>query len=165
MCSSEHTNLRFRKLLKLQPGLICISDIGCVKPKVPLLDYARISEGWMAEKNPRQKWSISYVWEHFLVPEHQVPIWLGFKFIINGKSLMFHWFYWYVEFMYQSQIQKSLKFRRFYWHFDPWDFHGIWELLILAYTCDKKLLEPMEQAPGRWTRASPVTGYFFQKSA
>ena len=29
--------------------------------------------GW---KIPRQKWSISYLWEHFLVPEHQIPIWL-----------------------------------------------------------------------------------------
>ena len=38
MRSSEHTNLQFRNLLKLQPGLICISDSGCVKPKVPLLD-------------------------------------------------------------------------------------------------------------------------------
>ena len=37
-----------------------------------------ISEGWMAEKIPRQKWSISYLWEHFLVPEHQIPIWLVF---------------------------------------------------------------------------------------
>ena len=35
MRSSEHTNLRFRKLLKLQPGLICISDVGCVKPRFP----------------------------------------------------------------------------------------------------------------------------------
>ena len=38
MRSSEHTNLRFRTLLKLQPGLRCISDVGCAKPKVPLLD-------------------------------------------------------------------------------------------------------------------------------
>ena len=114
MRRSEHTNLQFRKLLKLQPGLICISDIGCVKPKVPLLDYARISEGWMAEKIPRQKWSISYLWEHFLVPEHRIPIWLGFKFIINGNSLIFHWFYLYFEFMNQSQVQKCCKFLRFF---------------------------------------------------
>ena len=33
----------------------------------------------MAEKIPRQKWSISYLWEHFLVPEHRIPIWLIFK--------------------------------------------------------------------------------------
>ena len=86
MCSSEHTNLQFRKLLKLQPGLICTSDVGCVKPKVPLLDYERISEGWMAEKIPRQKWSISYLWEHFLVPEHRIPIWLDF---VLGFSVEF----------------------------------------------------------------------------
>ena len=36
--------------------------------------FARISKGWMAEKIPRQKWSISYLWEHFLVPEHRIPI-------------------------------------------------------------------------------------------
>ena len=28
----------------------------------------------MAEKNPWQKWSIWYLWEHFLVPEHRIPI-------------------------------------------------------------------------------------------
>ena len=33
----------------------------------------------MAEKNPWQKLSISYLWEHFLVPEHRIPIWLIFK--------------------------------------------------------------------------------------
>ena len=114
MRRSEHTNLQFRKPLKLQPGIICISDIGCVKPKVPPLDYARISEGWMAEKIPRQKWAISYLWEHFLVPEHRIPIWLGFKFIINGNSLIFHWFYWGVEILNQSQIQKCFKFLGFF---------------------------------------------------
>ena len=76
--------------------------------------FARISKGWMAEKIPRQKCSISSLWEHFLVPEHRIPIWLGFKFIMNGNSLIFHWFYWYFEFMNQSQIQKSLKFLWFY---------------------------------------------------
>ena len=34
------------------------------------------SEGWMPAKIPRQKWSISYLWEHFLVPDHRIPIWL-----------------------------------------------------------------------------------------
>ena len=28
----------------------------------------------MAEKNPWQKWSIWYLWKHFLVPEHRIPI-------------------------------------------------------------------------------------------
>ena len=37
-----------------------------------------ISEGRMAGKIPKQKWLISYFWEHFLVPEHQIPIWLAF---------------------------------------------------------------------------------------
>ena len=75
--------------------------------------FARISKGWMAEKIPRQKWSISYLWEHFLVPEHRIQIWLGFKFIINGNLLIFHWFYWYFEFMNQSQVQKCFKSLRF----------------------------------------------------
>ena len=67
--------------------------------------------GW---KIPRQKWSISYLWEHCLVPEHQIPIWLGFKFIINWNSLIFHWFYFYFESMNQSQIQKCCKPLRFF---------------------------------------------------
>ena len=32
----------------------------------------------MAEKNPWQKLSICYLWEHFLVTEHQIPVWLDF---------------------------------------------------------------------------------------
>ena len=28
----------------------------------------------MAEQIPMQKWLISYFWEHFLVPEHRIPI-------------------------------------------------------------------------------------------
>ena len=38
-----------------------------------------ISEDWMAEKNPWQKWLIWYLWEYFLVPEHQIPIWIDFE--------------------------------------------------------------------------------------
>ena len=38
-----------------------------------------ISEDWMAEKNPWQKWSIWYLWEYFLVPEHRIPIWIDFE--------------------------------------------------------------------------------------
>ena len=26
---------------------------------------------------PWQKWSISYLWKRFLVPDHRIPIWLG----------------------------------------------------------------------------------------
>ena len=40
----------------------------------------------MAEIFPWQKWSISYLWEHFLVPEHRIPIWLDFVF---GFSVAF----------------------------------------------------------------------------
>ena len=40
----------------------------------------------MAEILPWNKWSISYLWEHFLVPEHQIPIWLDF---VLGFSVEF----------------------------------------------------------------------------
>ena len=32
-----------------------------------------------AEIFPGQKWSISYLWEHFLVLEHRIPIWVIFR--------------------------------------------------------------------------------------
>jgi len=34
-----------------------------------------ISEGQMPEQKTLAKWSIRCLWEHFLVPEHQIPIW------------------------------------------------------------------------------------------
>ena len=40
----------------------------------PATQNGTISERLMAEKNPWQKWSISYLWEHFFAPEHQTPI-------------------------------------------------------------------------------------------
>ena len=52
---------------------------------------------WMAEENPWQKWSIWYLWEHLLVPEHRTPIWVGFKLgfcvediVEDMKMLIFH---------------------------------------------------------------------------
>ena len=51
-------------------------------------------------------------------------------------------------------LKKTLKFLRFYWHLclrpNPWP----QELLILAYTCDKKLHRNMGGTIGRWTRGS-----------
>ena len=41
-------------------------------------------EGWIAEKYPWQKWSIS-LWKHFLVLEHRIPIWLDF---VLGFSML-----------------------------------------------------------------------------
>ena len=76
MCSSQHTNLQFRKFLKLQLGVISISDIEWVKRKDPLLDYEENSADEMTELFSLQKWSISNLWEHFLVSEHSRPIWL-----------------------------------------------------------------------------------------
>ena len=39
----------------------------------------------MAEKYPWQKWLISYLWEHFLVQGHRIPIWsiLGLGFSVE----------------------------------------------------------------------------------
>ena len=37
-------------------------------------------------KIPMQKLSISYLWEHFLVPEHQIPIWLVFVLGFNVRD-------------------------------------------------------------------------------
>ena len=75
--SSEHPNLPFRFCLKLRPRLTCTSAAWYVKLKVSPVDSYGISEGWMTEKIPRQKWSISDVWEHFWVQEHRMPIWRG----------------------------------------------------------------------------------------
>ena len=33
----------------------------------------------LAEKSPLQKWSILYLWEYFLAPEHRIPIWVDFE--------------------------------------------------------------------------------------
>ena len=74
---SEHPNLQFRICLKSQPDLPCTSGVWCVNLKVPLLDSDHIPEGRMKEILPRQKWLISYLWRHFLVPEHQIRIWLN----------------------------------------------------------------------------------------
>ena len=42
----------------------------------------------MAEKIPRQKWSISYLWEHFLVPEHRIPIWVILRFRFSVADIV-----------------------------------------------------------------------------
>ena len=72
---SKNANLQFRKLLKLQLEVIGISDIEWVKRKDPLLDYEGNSADEMTELFPLQKWSISNLWEHFLVSEDSRPIW------------------------------------------------------------------------------------------
>ena len=57
-----------------------------------------------AEIFPGQKWSISYLWEQFLVLEHRIPIWIIFNVIwiqdgqridglagmLKSKLLIFH---------------------------------------------------------------------------
>ena len=47
-----------------------------------------ISEGWIPEKNPRQKWSIWYLWEHFVVPEHRIPIWVILRLRFGVEDIM-----------------------------------------------------------------------------
>ena len=47
-----------------------------------------ISIGLMAEKNPWQKWQFRYIWEHILVLEHQIPIWLDFVLGLNVRDGM-----------------------------------------------------------------------------
>ena len=42
----------------------------------------------MAEKILRLKWLISYFWEHFLVPEHRIPIWLIFKLRFSVEDIV-----------------------------------------------------------------------------
>ena len=53
----------------------------------------------MAEKILGQKWSISYLWEHFLVPEHRIPIWLILKLGFRVEDV--------------SHVQQVLQFLRF----------------------------------------------------
>ena len=62
-----------KKLLKLQLGAISISDIEMVKRRVPLLDSQPFFDGLRLEIFPRQNWSNSNLWEHFLVSEHRKP--------------------------------------------------------------------------------------------
>ena len=42
----------------------------------------------MAEKNPWQKWSIWYLWEHFLVPEHRIPIWVILRSRLSVEDMV-----------------------------------------------------------------------------
>ena len=42
----------------------------------------------MAEKNTWQKLSISNPWEHFLVPEHQMAIYVDFELGLSMEFLM-----------------------------------------------------------------------------
>ena len=70
---AAHNTPTSKKLLKLQLGAISISDIEMVKRRVPLLDSQPFFEGSRLEIFPRQKWSISNLWEHFSVSEHRKP--------------------------------------------------------------------------------------------
>ena len=42
----------------------------------------------IAEKNPGQKWSIWYLWEHFLVPEHRMPIYVIFRLRFSVEDIV-----------------------------------------------------------------------------
>ena len=43
------------------------------KPEADLTNFRTLPE---PTRSPLQKWPIWYLWEHFLVPEHQIAIWL-----------------------------------------------------------------------------------------
>ena len=51
------------------------------------IGFGRNFKGWMADKFPEQKWLISNVWEHFLVPEHRMPIRLVFGSIRKHRNM------------------------------------------------------------------------------
>ena len=87
---------------------------GSGKTEIPLLDPERISKDWMAEIFPWQKWSISYLWEHFLVPEHRIPIWLGFILGLSMEFLIFH----YTHARKWISVQMRFKVPRF---INQWD--------------------------------------------
>ena len=42
-----------------------------------------------AEEFPYKKWLISNLWEHFLVPEHWIPIWVGFELGLSMEFIIF----------------------------------------------------------------------------
>ena len=72
----------------------------------------------MAEIFPWQKWSISYLWEHFLVPEHRIPIWLGFVLGFNVRDgmasmelLLMHCYYIRYYIRYYIPLCLDSKFR------------------------------------------------------
>ena len=71
---AAHDTPTSKKLLKLQLGAISISDIEMVKRMVPLFDSQPFFDGSRLEIFPGQKWSISSLWEHFLVSEHRKPV-------------------------------------------------------------------------------------------
>ena len=87
---------------------------------------------WFDKIFPWQKWSISYLWEQFLVPEHRIPIWLGFilrlhQWNTNGAHQK-HWnSLGFINMCVWGEIhglKKTLKIRRFYEHLclrpNPW---------------------------------------------
>ena len=42
----------------------------------------------MVEKHHWQKWSISCLWEHFLVLEHRIPIWVILRLGFSVEDIM-----------------------------------------------------------------------------
>ena len=47
-----------------------------------------ISEGWMHEKKHWRKWLIWYLWEHFVVPEHRIPIWVILRLRFSVEDIV-----------------------------------------------------------------------------
>ena len=65
------------------------------------------------------------------------------------KSLKFPRSYCHFEIGHQVKTPKALKLMWFYENVDPCPFPCPQEMLTLAYTCDKKLLEDMNVTIGR----------------
>ena len=42
----------------------------------------------MPEINPWQKWPIWYLWEHLLVPEHRIPIWVVLRLRFSVEDIV-----------------------------------------------------------------------------
>ena len=86
------------------------SPTGLVKKIVSL-------NGW---KIPRQKWLISCLWEHFLVSEHQILIWLCWTLDAVGNSLRFIDI-WSMDFPWTQEIIEIHCVLLTFWSMDfPW---------------------------------------------
>ena len=56
------------------------SEFTAVRTSVGTISRWWKSRLWTSQKIHGPKWQSWYFWEHFLVPEHRPPIWVGFTF-------------------------------------------------------------------------------------
>ena len=111
--------------------------------------------GW---KIPRQKWLISYLWEHVLVPEHQIPIWLYLTHQNQWNS---------IGFINMLIHQLSLSSR------NHWNSCGVIDMLIHGLSMGSRnhwyslgFINILHfEDNGRWARPLPGTEDISPKSA